>query len=272
MKDVFFTIIIKDTDNLAALDAVKRQSWNNYECFITHNHIKDLEKYIADDKRFHIVNFDLNTVLEQACGRYFIIINSDDILTPDALQNISKIAQLTDAPIIKYNTAHTKGGAALSLDEQKFVFNYLIRHDLIMQSVFHSLSGFCFARDIIQSHKINSSEHVFIMNMLKDVKSIAKTENIYLLQLAQAKKHTSVEYIEIIDTYKKIEKEFSNYFWHTYFQKIIPDLIMTTVSEHRRDAFVQCCKKIPLKFIPLKYKIMFFIMRIVSETRNKVCI
>ncbi len=268
MKDIFFTIIIKDSDNLAALDAVNRQNWNNYECFIVNNSIKDLEKYIVSNNRFHIIENksddkykNINTAIEQGNGEYFIILNSSDILTQNSLADISRIANLTDAQIIEYNTMYVQNVSGVSLDEQQCIFNYLIRRKIIMESVFDSMSAFCFSHSIIKKQILNLPEHVFIMNLLKDTPSIAKTNNTYLLQLAEHNKIKSEEYIKIVDNYKKIENEFDNNFWRNYFKKIIPGLMMATVSEKRRDAFVYCCKNIPLKFIPLKYRFMFSVMK-----------
>ena len=268
----FFTIIIKDADNLLALDVLKRQNWIDFECIIANSYIQNLEKYIANDKRFRIIESasddkyqNVNIAIEHGVGKYFIILNSDDILIPNSLENIYKIVISTDAQIVKYNTIMTKDLSGLSLDEQKFTFNYLIRRNLIMQSMFDNLSGFCFARDIIQSNNIYSPEHLFIMNILKNAVSIAKTGNVYLLQSKEHVKITVDEYVKVIDNFKNTKDEFSDNFWRDYFKKIIPETVIKTVSDKRRDVFVYCCKNIPLRFIPLKYKFMFFIMGLISR-------
>lgn len=268
MKDIFFTIIIKDTDSLVAIDAIKRQNWNNYECFITNNSLPGLEQYIGLDSHFCIVENkyenkyeNINAAIERANGEYFIILNSNDALIPNSLSDISRIANLTDSKIIKYGALYLKKVSEISLDEQQCVFNYLIRRNVIMESVFDNLSAFCFARNIIKKHPLFAPEHIFIMHLLKDIPSIVKTGNTYVLQMVENDKIKSEEYVKIIDSYKDIKNEFSDDFWREYFERIIPELMSAIVSEQRRDIFAYCCKNIPLKFVPLKYKFMFFIIK-----------
>ena len=96
MKDVFFTIIIKDTDNLAAIDAIKRQNWNNFECLITNNFLPGLKEYIGSDNRFRVIEnkyadkyANVNIAIEQGNGEYFIIINYFPIFRIDASLSVS---------------------------------------------------------------------------------------------------------------------------------------------------------------------------------------
>ena len=174
MKDIFFTIIIKDTDSLVAIDAIKRQNWNNYECFITNNSLPGLEQYIGLDSHFCIVENkyenkyeNINAAIERANGEYFIILNSNDALIPNSLSDISRIANLTDSKIIKYGALYSKNVSEISLDEQQCVFNYLIRRNVIMESVFDNLSAFCFARNIIKKHPLFAPEHIFITPLFR---------------------------------------------------------------------------------------------------------
>lgn len=272
MNRPFFTIIIKKTTSVTAIDALFKQSFSDWECIIANNNIENIEQYIANDSRFKILPHqsddiyeNVNRAIEVCNGKYFIIINSDDVFTPKSLTDISRMATLTDAEIIKYETMTVQSVSGVEMDEQQYTFNYIIRKKIILESAFGNLSGFCFKNHIMQSEKIHSPEHIFILNKLIEAHAITRTNQIYVLSLKNIDNTTSDDYVNIVKNYISHADNIDDAFWKKYFYSIMPKLIITMVTNHERDKFIYVCHNVPLRFIPHRYRFMIFLLKITHK-------
>lgn len=268
MQETFLTIIIKDNISISAIDAIQRQPFANWECIIANNSVENLEKYIADDSRFLVLSTadkieNVNTAIQKAKGKYIIIINSDDIFVQNAFSDIFYMADLTDAPVIKYGT--DKNVSEVFDDDHKCIFQYVIKRDMIIESVFDNLSGFCFQKDIIQKYKYGVPEQIFTMNIVCDASTMTKTNQICLLQSEILDDYNSSDYVNIIDNFQKLKNKFPDIFWKKYFGVIIPNLTRKMMTNQSRADFVYCCGKIPLKFVPSRYKFMYFLFKHINK-------
>lgn len=97
---------------LRALDAIKQQTYTNYEVIIVDdcsadNTINTLNTYIANNPNMNIQLFQhefnqgiaaaRNTALQHATGNYLYIHDADDWMEPNCLEELAKIAASTNA-------------------------------------------------------------------------------------------------------------------------------------------------------------------------------
>ena len=83
----------------SCIDSVLQQTYKNWECLLINDGSKDktltiLEEYSAKDKRLknfsqenHGLSATRNLGIENATGKYLFFLDSDDLITKDALQN-----------------------------------------------------------------------------------------------------------------------------------------------------------------------------------------
>ena len=96
-----------------AIESVKNQSIQNWECIIiddasTDNSIQIIQKHIARDKRFQLIQLAhksgtsvaRNRGLDIARGEYIAFLDSDDCFTEYALEMLLHMAKTTDADMV----------------------------------------------------------------------------------------------------------------------------------------------------------------------------
>ena len=124
-----------------------------------------------------------------------------------------------------------------------------------MLHVFDSLSEFCLKKDII--NKKIQSEHTFLTDALIKSKDMAATTEICIKQ-----QYTNrINAADIIDNFNKNYNKLPDKFWKTYFRKVTPYIIAQTVKTNDKKTFITFCKQIPLQLIPLRYRIICYILK-----------
>ena len=96
------------------LDSVMAQTFTDFEAICVNDGSTDgslaiLEEYAAKDKRFKIINREngglsaaRNSGIQQSSGKYVDFLDSDDMLTPDALQWLYETAEKHTPDILQF--------------------------------------------------------------------------------------------------------------------------------------------------------------------------
>ena len=243
MTDKKISIIITKTNNSVSVDSVLNQTYENYEYFVTDNNTSDIKKTI-----------------NQTTGDYIIFLNADDMLIPNALRNISKMIYLTNADLIKFNKLSNFTNHVPNVDIKKF--QYLFQRQDITKYAFADLSEFCIKKDIVKHLDFDLPRHLLTMNILMHAKDITATNHVYISNAKQTFFiYNLSEYTLITDYYLTHKQELPDDIWKIYFETLIPRIVKDTIKNNNKDVFAYCCKRIPTKLIPLKYKLIFFIMK-----------
>ncbi len=259
-KEKNISILIVNSDNILTVDSLKQQTFENFECFLINNSIKQIDEYIKDDPKFHISNeTDIKQVIEQTNGKYIIITNSDNIFIPCAMEYIDRMANLTNADILNFKIKPLNNQNIPA--HKKPNFNYICSKNKIMEHIFDDLSCFCIKKEILFNIKDFSMNHFVVLDALKTAKDMATTMQTYMLQ--RQVEHT--DYKKVVANFVNNEKDFSFTFWKKYFKHFVPKIVNDTIRNNDKNTFVYCCKNIPLRLIPLKYKFIFFMMRITNK-------
>lgn len=260
MKRKKFSIIIKNVDNISAISSLDQNKFNkcDFEYLIVNNNIKNIDKYIANNNKFHVLsNTNIANAISKISGDYVMIINSCDIFVSTVFDNILKAIEMCDADIIHFNSCQYNQNTN-SNDPLDYIFN---KTD-IMNFAFNYLSEFCFKRDILTT--TFSSDRVILINALLNTQNMVNYSQNYLI----TKKHDYIdpnEYIDIIDNYFVMKKYASEKFWKKYFYNLIPKMIQTMVKSNDKEKFFIAVKKTPWKFIPWRYKIIFWVFKMVAK-------
>ena len=244
MTDKKISIIITKTNNSSSVDSVLKQTYENYEYFVIDNNASDIKKTI-----------------DQTTGDYIIFLNANDILITNALSNISKMIYLTNADLIKFSKLNNFKDFIPDISAKKF--QYLFQRQDIIKYAFADLSEFCIKKELVKHLDFNLPRHLLTMNILIHAKDIAVTNHVYISNAERMFFISDLsEYTQITDYFLKHEKEMPDNAWKMYFETLIPRIVKDTIKNNNKDVFAYCCKRIPSKLIPLKYKFIFFIMKI----------
>ena len=96
-----------------------------------------------------------------------------------------------------------------------------------------------------------------INTILSNAKDLTFTNRTYIIK--QTIHNVSVD--DIIDNYNNNNTKLSDIFWKKYFQNITPQIIKNSIQTDDKKSFIKFCKTIPLQFIPLRYRIMCYILK-----------
>jgi hypothetical protein len=239
MNNKKISVIINKKNSFESVGSILGQTFTNYEYFITENSVDDI-----------------TNAIQKTSGDYILFMDSDSILKSTALEHISKMIYLTGADIIKI-------GQSITLtDTDFFDFKYIFQRENIMQYAFCDLSAFCIKKEIVKSLNFELPKHVLILDMLMHAKDITATEEIYMITRPSYFISDISEYKQITDYVIQNYEKNTVKVWKNYFNILIPHIIKDTTKQNRKDVFSYCCKNIPLKLIPLKYRFIFFIMKV----------
>ena len=112
---IILTCYNRETYVVEALDSIKRQSYENFECLVIDDGSTDssrsrIQEAVGDDARFKLHFIDhvgfpsaKNFGLDHVIGDYVIFLDSDDIAHPNWLGLLVYTAQITKAPIVVCN-------------------------------------------------------------------------------------------------------------------------------------------------------------------------
>ena len=261
MNNKKISIIIKTNCNISAISSLLQQNNYDWECFIINNSIKNIEQYIINDARFKIINDKnnmdaINKAIQNSTGDYILFMDPDDILLNDAIDNILHMIDFTNADIIKYKSQLLSENIP-DTNERRCIFEYVFKKNIIMDYIFNNLSEFCFKKDIVVDTYKNENEHAFLTDALLKSKDMALTKQTYLIK--QTNSNLLIK--DIIDNYEKNHQKTSNQFWKQYFKKLTPQIVSFSVKNNDKKSFITFCKKIPLRFIPLRYRIICYIFK-----------
>lgn len=267
-NQVYFTIIIKDSKSTTLIDSLISQSFTNWECFIIGNNSDIIQEHTKNDNRFNIVTnpidsteTNIKNIINQANGQYIFVLNSSDYFIPRALSILTQLTEPTEAEIICYETALTEGVQELPDKEYRCIYRYLVRRKSILDYVFSDLSCFCFRKDFLQNANFVFPEDLFVLQSLISTPAICRTKLVAVIHTEPVPNFASAEYKKIIDEYIKNKNNIDKSFWKNYFQILIPQLLKDTVDQHNLNTLIYCCKNIPLKMVPLKYKFIVLLFK-----------
>ena len=260
------SIIIKTNCDISAISSLMQQTNNSWECFIINNSVKNIEQYIIGNKQFIIVKDDNNSnviydTIQKAKGDYVLLINSNDILVPDAVDNILHMADFTDADIVRFHSGISYEPPT-EISDKKCKFKYIFKKDTMLDYVFNNLSEFCFKKNIAQNYI--KSEHVFLMNILMNAKDMATTRKTCIIQQQDCTINNN-EYIDIVNNYTNNASKLSKKVWKKYFGIITSDLIKTTIKSNDKNTFIEFCKHVPLSLIPARYRIICYLFKKINK-------
>lgn len=253
-------VLIINSNDITTVDSLRGQTFEDFECFLMNNSVEQINHYIENDQRFHITDkTDIEQILKQTNCKYVIITDSSNVFIPTALEYINRMIDLTDADIINFNVKPLNDTNIPK--HQKPSFNYICSKKRILEHFADELSCFCIKKDILLDICDFSLNHFVVLGALKKAKDMTTTIQTYVLE----KQTNDTDYKKIVNNFVMNEKDFSFNFWKNYFGYFIPIIVNYTIKNNDRDTFIYCCKNIPLKLIPLKYKFIFFIMRITNK-------
>lgn len=260
----FITVIIKNSHDVSAITSLLNQEFKNWQCIIINNKNPKALELTDQDARFTFVDGDINDAIELVTGYFVMIINSNEILHKNAFFHITRMCALTNADVSKYTTDKISKMPALYDQKERSKFKYIFKKSEIIPHAFDSLSEFCFKTDFIKNQKFEKSESVFVSNLLINANTMAITPQI-CLYTPSVHALLAKDYRDLVDNFKVIHNDYSDAIWHKYFRAMIPGFIARTTKNDDRETFVYCCKNTPLKYVPLKYRIIFFILKITSR-------
>lgn len=264
MNDVHINILINNCGDIDTINSLRNQTFQNITVFLINNSIKNIDKFIRDDSRFVLVDETkkLNDVIKQINDGYVIICNSGDIFVKNAIQYITQTAYLTDADVINFSVKPIQ--EYLTVQTHR-MFHYIFHKHEIMNHVFDYTSCFCIKHDILKKLNLKSWSFLSVVNILKSAKDITVSDGVYVLQQKDYQiAKTTNEYKDIVNYYTD-NKNFLPYeFWKKYFAYLIPKITRDTMINNDKNTFIYCAKNINRKFVPLKYKTLFFIMRVLN--------
>lgn len=186
------------------LDSIISQNISNFEVIIVNDGSTDgsseiLKQISCHDKRFHYIeqtnqgiSSARNTGLEQAKGKYIVFVDSDDWLEKDALNNLCRQAELTNADIVIGNTrAILKNGNTFMYGKEvgqifaenkimsgsdcfiniakignpvPMVYNYLYRRSYIEENHFRFMKGLIHEDELWTPQVIISARRITCIN------------------------------------------------------------------------------------------------------------
>lgn len=160
------------------LDSAKNQTMKDIEIICiddgsTDSTGKILDEYAAADSRFVIIHKEnggygkaMNVGLDHARGKYFCILESDDMIMPDTCEILYKAAEEFDADVVRsdYFDMTTKNGKIhLSAMQIHKDFSYYYRpicpneETIVYTFVMHNWTGI-YNRDFLERHHIRYNE------------------------------------------------------------------------------------------------------------------
>lgn len=131
------------------LDSIRAQVFSDWECLLiddgsTDNTVRILETYAADDHRFGVLrrpsdslkgaNTCRNLGLEKAKGRYIVLFDSDDLMTPDHLDIKYKAISENDLDFVITRTRFINADKELGF-YKRFDHYSITAHNFISQVI-----------------------------------------------------------------------------------------------------------------------------------------
>lgn len=131
-----------------AIESVQNQKFDDYEIIIIDDGSTDSTPQIVDeakkkDKRIHVVHQNnqwiyasFNNGIKHASGEYIYILNSDDILLPDALNSISRLIDKYNHPDVIWT-----GISDYYCDNELNIHNIVRVRDWSMEDAFYDITN-----------------------------------------------------------------------------------------------------------------------------------
>lgn len=160
------------------LDSAKNQTLEDIEVICVDDGSTDssgaiLDEYAAEDPRFIVIHKEnggygkaMNTGLDHARGKYFCILESDDLIMPDTYEILYKAAEQFGADVVRsdYFDLTTKNGKINLVAKQlsrDFSYYYRLicpnREKEVYSFVMHNWTGI-YNREFLEKHQIRYNE------------------------------------------------------------------------------------------------------------------
>lgn len=160
------------------LDSAKNQTLDDIEIICvddgsTDSSGKILDEYAAQDSRFIVIHKEnggygkaMNVGLQQARGKYFCILESDDLIMPDTYEILYNAAEKFEADVVRtdYFDLTTKNGKINLVAKQlskDFSYYYRLicpnKEPIVYSFVMHNWTGI-YKRDFLEKHHIRYNE------------------------------------------------------------------------------------------------------------------
>ena len=261
-KNKNIAIFINGVDSVFAIDSLRGQDFEDWQCFLVNCSIEKIKDYVNQDPRFHIINESKNIIdiIQNIPCEYVFMINSNDVFAPNALTGLARIIDLGNTDIIKcpsikfskYNEFENLSGG----------FDYIFQNKEILKYFFELPLYLCINKKLFEKTDFNTVPDLWMLTMLNVAQNMALAHGTYILHQMNTDIFSNRKnYRDVIDYYCKNKQMFSIDFWKKFFKCFIPKFVKNTIKDNDKLTFTYCAKKIPLHFIPLKYKFIFFIMK-----------
>lgn len=252
------TFIIPQNYDISAITSLLQCNNDSWECFIINNSVKNFDQYIIGNKQFKILNDTQNPnilydAINRANGEYILILDAKDIVVSDTIDAIEYVSDFTNSDIIKFESKQEN----ISTDkttQEKYKFKYICNKKNLTDYTFNPLSEFCFKKDFIKN--INIVNHISLLT-----RALATGKDMTIIKKTGIICQQTLNINDIIDNYKTNHNLLSKDFWKNYFAIITPNIIRYVIKNNDKNNFIIFCKQIPLNLIPLRYRLMCYILK-----------
>ena len=194
--------------------------------------------------------------MNHSTGDYVLFIDSHDILLDDAIDSILHAIQFTNADIIKLDSKLLKENMPESTDI-KGKIKYIFNKNIILDYVFNDLSEFCVKKAIVSKIDTNQPDNALLLDILSKAKDMALSQKTCIIK----QQCLDIPVKDIVYNYEKKHQKLPEAFWKQYFKNVTPKIISQTVKNNDKASFITFCHNIPLYLIPLRYRIMCYILK-----------
>ncbi len=167
-----------------AIESVLNQTYGDFELILVNdgssdNTLEISNKYQASDGRIRIITQKNKGLLQarltgrrNANGEYIVFLDSDDLLSLNALEKLNETIITTNADVVMYKIAIIGLDGSILLQEKHTLEGKDISHDTIIDifsssSLLNSLCGKCVKNSLMKSDFINF-EQLGHLNMTED--------------------------------------------------------------------------------------------------------
>ena len=252
------TFIIPQNYDISAITSLLQCNNDSWECFIINNSVKNFDQYIIGNKQFKILNDSSNQnilydAINRASGEYILILDAKDIVVSDIIDAIDYVSDFTNSDIIKFESKQEYISTNKTI-KQKYKFKYICNKKVLTNYVFNLLSEFCFKKDFIKN--INIVNHHSLLT-----RALATGKDMTIVQKNCVICQQTLNINDIIDNYKTNHDILSKDFWKNYFKTLTPNVVKYAIKNNDKTNFINFCKQIPLNLIPLRYRLICYILK-----------
>lgn len=128
----------------------------------------------------------LNSALDAATGKYFMVVDGDDWVDTSSLNQLIKKLSSVDADLIStnYNRVDMESGESTNICQRDVLYEKLyLFEDLNPKTVYFALASTCFKTEILTAHNIRMQENTFYVDVEYILMPIPFVETIYFIDI-----------------------------------------------------------------------------------------